>query len=134
MVKASIIGHLGKDALVKEISGKMVINFSVAHTESFKNSEGVKIEKTIWVECAYWSEKTSIAPYLKKGTQVYVEGQPSADAYTNNEGKAVSSLRLRVSQIQLLSSNRNEQSQSQPQQKTQPVQAVSNDDPDDLPF
>lgn len=138
MIKTLIIGHLGKDALVKEVNGKTVINFSVAHTENFKNNEGVKIEKTVWVECAYWSDRTTIAQYLKKGTQVYIEGQPSVDTYTNNEGKSIPKLKLRVAQIQLLGSANKPQEQTTEQAalalvKNEPSQSFS-DGPDDLPF
>ncbi len=67
MIKLQIIGNLGKDATTNTVNGKNVINFSVAHTEKF-TSNGEKKEKTTWVECAYWTDKTAISPYLKKGT------------------------------------------------------------------
>ena len=102
MIKLQIIGNLGKDCIVKEINGKNVINFSVAHTERFKDSQGNQKERTTWVECAYWTDRTAIAPYLVKGTTVYAEGSPEADAYTNKEGQAAATLRMRVQNIQLL--------------------------------
>jgi single-strand DNA-binding protein len=71
MIKLQVIGNLGKDGVVNNVNGKNVINFSVAHTEKFKDAQGVQKDKTIWVECAYWTDRTGIAPYLKKGTQVY---------------------------------------------------------------
>ena len=109
MIKLQIIGNLGKDCIVKEINGKHVINFSVAHSERFKDAQGNQKERTTWVECAYWSDKTAIAPYLTKGTTVYAEGTPEADAYTNKEGQAASTLRMRVQNVQLLGSNRDSQ-------------------------
>jgi single-strand DNA-binding protein len=104
MIKLLMIGHLGKDCLVKEVNGKNVMSFTIAHTEKFKDQQGTQKEKTTWVNCDYWSDRTGIAPYLKKGTQVFVEGFPEADAYTNKEGQAAASLRLRVMNIQLLGS------------------------------
>ena len=56
MIKLMVIGHLGKDCTVNTVNGKNVINFSVAHTEKFKDSSGAQREKTTWVECAYWTE------------------------------------------------------------------------------
>jgi single-strand DNA-binding protein len=106
MIKLQIIGNLGKDCIVKEINGKHVINFSVAHTERFKDAQGNQKERTTWVECAYWTDRTAIAPYLLKGTTVYAEGSPEADAYTNKEGQAAATLRMRVQNIQLLGSNK----------------------------
>lgn len=102
MIKLQVIGNLGKDCVVNNVNGKNVINFSVAHTEKFKDAQGVQKDKTIWVECAYWTDRTGIAPYLKKGTQVYAEGQPDIRSYTTKEGSQGSSLSLRVMSVQLL--------------------------------
>lgn len=106
MIKLQIIGNLGKDCIVKEINGKHVINFSVAHTERYKDAQGNQKERTTWVECAYWSDRTAIAPYLVKGTMVYAEGSPEADPYTNKEGQPAATLRMRVQNIQLLGGNK----------------------------
>jgi single-strand DNA-binding protein len=105
MIKLQIIGNLGKDCIVKEVNGKSVINFSVAHTERFKDSQGNQKERTTWVECAYWTDKTTVANYLVKGKMVYAEGAPEADAYTNKEGQAAATLRMRVQSLQLLGGN-----------------------------
>jgi len=102
MIKLQIVGNLGKDAIVKEVNGKNVINFSVAHTERFKDSTGNLKERTTWVECAYWTDRTAVAQYLKKGKMVYAEGSPEADAYTNKENQAAATLRMRVQSLQLL--------------------------------
>lgn len=102
MIKLQIVGNLGKDCIVNEVNGRKVINFSVAHTERFKDSQGNQTERTTWVECAYWTDRTAVAEYLKKGKMVYAEGAPSADGYTNKEGQVAATLRMRVQNIQLL--------------------------------
>ncbi len=102
MIKLMVIGNLGKDCTVNTVNGKNVINFNVAHTEKFKDSTGAQREKTTWVECAYWTDRTGIAPYLKKGTQVYAEGTPEVRTYQSNDGKSGASLSLRVQSVQLL--------------------------------
>jgi single-strand DNA-binding protein len=104
MIKLQVIGNLGKDCIVKEINGKTVINFSVAHSEKYKDSQGNLKERTTWVECAYWTDRTAISPYLTKGTTVYAEGSPEADAYLNKDNQAAATLRMRVQNIQLLGS------------------------------
>lgn len=104
MIKLQVIGHLGKDCVVNTVNGKNVINFTVAHSEKYKDSQGVVQEKTIWVDCAYWTDRTAVAPYLQKGTQVYVEGQPEARSFQRNDGTPGSSLSLRVREVQLLGS------------------------------
>jgi single-strand DNA-binding protein len=134
MIKLQIIGNLGKDAVINNVGGKQVINFSVAHTEKF-TSNGEQKEKTIWVECAYWSE-SKVGPYLKKGTQVFAEGSPEVKTYSRNDGGTGTSLTLRVFSIQLLGGNKDEGHQ----QNSAPAVTATNNSSnvtapiDDLPF
>jgi len=138
MIKLQIIGNLGKDCVVNTVNGKNVINFTVAHTEKYRDSQGNNQEKTTWVDCAYWSDKTGVAQYLTKGKQVYVEGQPEARAFSRNDGTAGASLSLRVRDIQLLggrgegvpSASSASSSQGSPMNEPAPISEVS----DDLPF
>ncbi|KAF0240946.1 MAG: single-stranded DNA-binding protein [Sediminibacterium sp.] len=143
MIKLTAIGNLGRDAVMNTVSGKNVINFTVAHTERYKDAQGNQKDKTIWVDCAYWTERTGIAPYLKKGTQVYVEGQPDVRTYTTKEGVNGATLSLRVSSVQLLGSRSNESGNSgggyQPSsagsaQPSAPAASDITEAFDDLPF
>ncbi len=92
------------------------------------------------MECAYWTDRTAIAPYLKKGQMVYAEGSPEAEAYTNKENQAAATLRMRVQNVQLLGS-KNEGGQTQSDaspgnsqmQNTNRAAEVS-EPADDLPF
>jgi len=102
MIKMQIIGNLGKDCVVNTVNGKNVINFTVAHTEKFRDSQGNNQEKTTWVDCAYWTDKTAISPYLTKGKQVFVEGTPEVKSFQRNDGTPGASLSLRVREVQLL--------------------------------
>lgn len=111
MIKLQIVGNLGKDCIVKEVNGKNVINFSVAHTERYKDAQGNQKERTTWVECAYWTDRTAVAQYLTRGKMVYAEGSPEADSYTNKEGQAAATLRMRVQNIQLLGGGDNQGAQ-----------------------
>lgn len=71
MNSAIFIGRLGKDCEVKTLdSGKSVINFSVAVDIGYGDKK-----ETLWVDCAKWGEKTTVAQYLKKGQQVAVQGE-----------------------------------------------------------
>lgn len=147
MIKLLAIGHLGKDCITNMVNGKNVMNFTVAHTEKFRDAQGNQKEKTTWVDCAYWSDRTAIAPYLKKGTQVYVEGIPDMRTYPKNDGSTGASLTLRVMNIQLLGSGNkggeegSESSQqvgyaSQPKSAPESAPATSeiSEQMDDLPF
>lgn len=104
MIKMQVIGRLGKDCVVNTVNGKNVINFTVAHSEKYKDSQGNLQEKTIWVDCAYWTDRTAVAQYLTKGTQVFTEGQPEARSFQRNDGTPGASLSLRVREVQLLGS------------------------------
>jgi single-strand DNA-binding protein len=147
MIKLQVIGNLGKDAVVNNVNGKAVINFSVAHTEKYKDAQGVQKERTTWVECAYWTDRTAVAPYLKKGTQVYVEGTPDVRTYQTNDGRQGAALSLRITTVQLLGSKNNDEGSSsnsnyaaQPSYNSNkaPTQHASAPDmaevADDLPF
>jgi single-strand DNA-binding protein len=109
MIKLQIVGNLGADCIQKEVNGKNVINFNVAHTEKYKDSQGNPVEKTTWVNCAYWTDRTALAQYLTKGKMVYAEGAPEADGYTNKDGQVAATLRMRVLNIQLLGGNNDNQ-------------------------
>jgi single-strand DNA-binding protein len=133
MIKLQVIGNIGKDCITNTVNGKSVMNFNVAHTEKFKDNQGVQKDKTIWVECAYWSDRTGVAAYLKKGTQVYVEGTPEVRTYPKNDGSTGVSLSLRVQSVQLLGSKDGNTSR----QQNEPVQTGSDISPEpteDLPF
>ena len=131
MIKLQVIGHLGKDCTTNVVNGKHVINFSVAHSERYKDATGMQKEKTTWVECAYWTDRTAIAPYLKKGQLVYAEGSPEARAYQKGDGTAASSLTLRVLTIQLLGGSKGE---SGTDAGNESGGAGSTEEGDNLPF
>jgi single-strand DNA-binding protein len=104
MIKMQIIGFIGQDATINNVNGKSVINFSVAHSEKYKNKDGLEVDKSIWANCAYWSDRINVAMYLKKGTQVYVEGIPEVKTYTNKNNEVIPQLQIRVASLNLLSS------------------------------
>lgn len=102
MIKMQVIGRLGKDCIVNTVNGKNVMNFTVAHSEKYKDNQGNLVEKTIWVDCAYWSDRTAVAQYLTKGTQVFAEGAPEVRTYQKNDGTQGAALTMRVREVQLL--------------------------------
>lgn len=92
--KAIIIGNLGKDPEIRyTASGAAIANITVATTESWKDKQsGEKQEKTEWHRIVFFGRLAEIVgEYLRKGSQVYVEGrlqtrkwqdQSGADRYT----------------------------------------------------
>lgn len=75
--KAQLIGYVGKDPEVRYLAdGKAVTTFSVATTESWKDSTGNKKERTDWHSIVIYGKLAEIAgEYLKKGSLVYLEGR-----------------------------------------------------------
>lgn len=104
MIKLIGILNLGSDATLNVVNGKQVVNFNAAHTDKYKNQQGVETSKTTWISCNYWSDKVGIVPYLKKGTQVYLEGNIEAKTYTDKQGVVQPQLVSRINTIQLLGS------------------------------
>ncbi len=90
MNNATFIGNLGKDAELKELDGgKKVINFSIAVPDGK--------DKTLWIDCANWSEKTAVLPYLLKGTKVAVTGNVGLRKWETG-----ATITLRVIDLELL--------------------------------
>ncbi|HYO22628.1 MAG TPA: single-stranded DNA-binding protein, partial [Flavisolibacter sp.] len=89
----------------------------------------------------YWTDRTAVAPYLQKGTQVFVEGAPEVRSFTRNDGTAGASLSLRVREVQLLGRKGEnaggggyQDSAPARQQETASQPAGIDDVADDLPF
>lgn len=113
MLKVVIIGHIGQDAVIKEWSGQHFVAFSVAHSESYTDGNGVKHETTEWVSCLkrIKDANSGLVQYLKKGTQIYIEGSLSKKYFDKN-GKQECALNCNVADLKLLGSK----------QETQPMQ------------
>lgn len=105
MINLSVIGHIGNNAEIKDVNGKKVVRFSVCVDLSYKNKDGVKVEKNVWIECNGWNH-VNVAPYLLKGTLVYVAGLPGTNAYTNKDSELKSSQTLTVNELELLGSKK----------------------------
>lgn len=86
--KIIIIGHLGRDPESRYMpSGEQVTSISVATTESWKDKSGNKQEQTEWHRISFFGKLAEIAgQYLKKGSQVYVEGRIRTRKYTDRDG------------------------------------------------
>lgn len=115
--KIQVIGNLTRDCQINNVQNKQVINISVACNEKYKNNEGVVVNKVSYYDASYWTDKTAIATYLKKGTQVFIEGTPSVKTFTTQDGKQGANISIRVNSIQLLGSS----NQNTPAPNTQPI-------------
>ena len=86
--KVILLGNLGKDPEVRRLDdGRGVANFSLATSETYKNKAGEKVTNTEWHNVVLWSPLADIAEsYLKKGSQVYIEGKISNRSYEDKDG------------------------------------------------
>jgi len=86
--KVQLIGNLGDNPeVIKLESGKILAKFSLATNESYKNSNGEKIEDTQWHNIVAWGKTAEIIEkYLKKGNEVAVEGKLTNRSYEDKDG------------------------------------------------
>lgn len=101
--KVILIGRLGKDAESKFTpSGTSVATFSIATSWRQKDQQtGEWKEHTDWHNIVFWRAE-NVAPYLLKGTQVYIEGRLQTRNYENKEGKKVYVTEVVASELILL--------------------------------
>lgn len=97
--KAIILGRVGKDPEVKfTADGKAVCNFSVATSEKIKGEERVE-----WHNVSLFGKPAEIAgEYLRKGSQVYIEGRIQTRNWTDKEGNKKTVVEILGSNITLL--------------------------------
>ncbi len=135
--KVMLIGHAGKDAETKQVGDNTVTNFSLATSESYTNKAGEKVENTEWHNIVMWN-KGKVSDFIKKGTQLYVEGKIKTRSY-EVEGVKKYMTEIFVDFLQLLGKKEEGSTQSAPPPQSQP--AKENTPPpgniggeDDLPF
>lgn len=145
MLVAEIIGNIGNDAKVKDFNGKKYTAFNVAHSEKFKNQQGVEIERTTWVSVLKPGE-SGLVQYLKKGTPVFVRGELSFKQYQDGNGQWQVCVNCLAREVQLLPGGKRDQNQQQaaapgasataPAQQPAPAQPSQHEGGtnDDLPF
>ncbi len=105
--KVILIGNLGQDPDVKYMpSGSAVTNLRVATSESFKDREtGEQQERTEWHSVAMFGRLAEIAgEYLRKGSQVYIEGRLRTRKWQDKQGQDRYSTEIIADQMQMLGS------------------------------
>ncbi len=139
MQQLLIIGNVGKEAVVRQAANGQAIGFSIAVNESYKDkTTNEKKEKTTWYKATFWKklgDSTKIADYLKPGQTVSIIGRAYADAYVNNDGKAVAEQCVRVERLELVGSVKGQNgtaAQTEPAAEDRVHQ--TQDDDNDLPF
>ncbi len=104
--KVILIGNLGRDPEVRYLpNGDAVTNISVATTDTWKDKEGKKQEKTEWHRVTFYRRLAEIAgEYLKKGSQIYVEGRLETRKWQDKEGQDRYTTEIIASEMKMLGS------------------------------
>ena len=103
--KAIIVGRLGSDPESRPTqNGGMVVNFSIATSEKWTDKNtGQPQERTEWHSITCFNKVAELAAqYLKKGSQVYIEGKLRTDKYTDQNGIERSSTKIQAEQLSFL--------------------------------
>jgi single-strand DNA-binding protein len=150
--KVILLGNLGADPEVKYLEGeKVVANLSLATTEAYTDRSGNRVEQTEWHDLELWDQQAKIAEkYLKKGSQIYVEGKIKSDKWTDEQGQNRKKTKIRVLSFTMVGGRPEGMGGSNPTQASQapsssprPAPAMSassspdialDDADDDLPF
>jgi single-strand DNA-binding protein len=104
--KVILIGNLGRDPEVRYMpDGGAITNISIATTENWKDKNGEKQEKTEWHRVAFFGKLAEIAgEYLKKGSQVYVEGRLQTRKWQDKDGNDKYTTEIVADRMQMLGS------------------------------
>lgn len=142
--KVILIGRLRADPETRYMqNGDAVTNITIATTETWKDKNGEKQEKTEWHRCTFYRKLAEIAgEYLKNGGQVYIEGKLETRKWTDKNGIERYTTGIIVNEMRMLSGkptgqDGSTQSQSQPNNQTSNNAQADHsgfDDDDDLPF
>lgn len=121
--KVILVGNLGQDPEVRyAANGNAIANITLATSESYKDKNtGQMVDKTEWHRVVFFQKLAEIAgEYLRKGSQIYIEGKLETKKYTDNQGVEKYSTNIVVDgfdgKLQMLGSKEGgNQSQGQPQ-------------------
>lgn len=147
--KIVLIGRLGQDPELRYTQqGTAVLAFDIAVNRQFKGSDGSR--ETDWISIVAWRQLAELcAQYLRKGSQVAIEGRLQTRSYENKDGQKVKVYEVVAENVQFLDRGTDtgyEASSSQGFQAQQTTNRTKNDDPfanndkiidisdDDLPF
>lgn len=99
-----LIGNLGQDPEIKySANGLAICNMSIATTERYRDREGMEQEKTEWHRVVAFDRLAEICgEYLKKGSQVYFEGQIQTRQWQDNDGNTRYTTEIRARDMMML--------------------------------
>ncbi len=151
--KAMLIGNVGRDPEVRYLDGQSgnakVATFTLATTERYRDRNGEIRENTEWHNIVAWRSTADVVEkYVRKGTQLYIEGRIRTRSWDDQSGNKRYTTEIMADNLQLLgkktdnpggyqqTAQQSAPAYSQPvqQQAQQPAPQNQVDDTDDLPF
>ena len=99
-----VMGNLTKDPeLKRNPSGTAVCTLRLAISESYRNKEGERIERPVYVDVVAWNQQAEFCnQYLAKGSPVLVEGRLQYDEWKTPENETRNKLRIVASRVQIV--------------------------------
>ena len=143
--KVILIGNLGRDPEMRYLpSGSAVASLAIATTDKYKDKTGNMVEATEWHRVSFFDRTAEVCgQYLKKGSQVYIEGSLKTRKYTDKDGVEKYATEIRGDRMQMLGGKGDsDKGHAEPEQRTERARAPESsgagngfDDMDnDLPF
>ena len=160
--KVMLIGNVGRDPEVRYLDGNSGVKkatFTLATTERFKDRSGELRENTEWHNIVAWRNSADVVEkFVRKGTQLYIEGQIRTRSYTDQAGNKKYTTEIVVDNLQLLGRRENadggyqgapaqggyqqpsypapqpQRPAPQPAPAPAPVESPADEPADDLPF
>lgn len=131
--KVILLGRLGNNPELRTLeSGSKVCTFSLATSESYKDKEGQKQERTEWHNIVLWAKLAELADsYLSKGREVYIEGKLQTRKWQDQNGNDRYTTEIVGTNINFVGSNSND---STPNTGNSTFATTEGIDKDDLPF
>ena len=145
--KAILVGHLGRDPEMKYMpSGDALCSFSIATSDTWKDKQGVKQERTEWHRISIFGKLAEIAgEYLKKGSSCYIEGRIQTRKWQDKDGNDKFTTEIVADRMQMLGgkvqynddeqkSDARQPAQSKPESNGQKAPSGFDDFESDIPF
>ena len=136
--KVILIGRLGADPQLKYTpSGRANANFNLATNAAWKDKEGNQQERTDWHRISAWGKLAEImGEWLKKGSQVYIEGRLQTRSYEDSNGVKKYITEVVAEEMTMLGGKGGSSATPAPKSGEVPLpdDAPEAEDEDDLPF
>ena len=138
--KVILVGNVGSDPEAKHLdSGQVVVNFSLATSENYKDKNGEKVSKTEWHRIVIWGKLAEVVDkWVKKGSKLYLEGKIVTKQWDDKDGNKRYTTEISVNNMTMLGDGGKKNDEAAPEYKpvdhNAPPENYKPEDTEDLPF